>query len=76
MFGWNIAIIYLANMHNAIVATLKGHFNLAQVMVDYQWLLFFPSIYIFAIWDSYNDCLEMNTVFDEVAGVFYTPSTC
>jgi len=60
---WMVAIIHLSNVSNSIIATFVGDFDLAHKSVDYQWLLFFPSIYTFAIWDSYNDAVEMNLLF-------------
>lgn len=64
LLGWNVSIICFANMHNAIVTTFKGNFELAHSLVDYQWLLFYPSIYVFAIWDSYYSCVQLNKLFD------------
>lgn len=65
LLGWAVAIIYFAHMNDAIIATLNGQFNLAKEIVDYQWLLFFPSIYLFAMWDAYVDAVEMNKLFAE-----------
>lgn len=65
LLGWTVAIIYFANLSDAIVYTLLGNFDQARQIIDYQWVLFFPSVYIFAIWDSYNDAAEMNKLFDE-----------
>lgn len=28
----------------------------AQEVIDYQWLLFYPCVYVFAIFDAYHDC--------------------
>ncbi|WP_238442469.1 hypothetical protein [Desulfofalx alkaliphila] len=62
---WTIVIIYFSNMNNAIVATFTGNFARAKEIVDYQWLMFFPSIYFYAMWDSYNDAVQHNKLFNE-----------
>lgn len=63
--GWFVAIIFQSHIYKAIIETFLGHFAMAKQAVDYQWLLFFPSIYVFAIWDSYNDAVETNKLFAE-----------
>nr|WP_315990965.1 hypothetical protein [Desulforamulus aquiferis] len=65
LLGWTVAIIYFANINMAIIHTSFGRFDLAEATVNYQWLLFFPSLYIFAMWDAYNDTVEMNKLFAE-----------
>lgn len=62
---WAVAIIYLAHINDAIILTFTGKFHRVPEIVHYQWLMFFPSIYIFAIWDSYNDTIEMNKLFSD-----------
>jgi hypothetical protein len=32
---------------------------MAIMVVDYQWLMFYPCVYVFAIWDSYHDALVL-----------------
>jgi len=59
LLGWGVAIIFAGNVDHAIVATFRGQFLQAKEIVDYQWLLFFPSIYVFSMWDAYNDCVEI-----------------
>lgn len=65
ILGWAVAIIIFSKINIAIVYTFNGQFDMAREAVDYQWLLFFPSIYIFAMWDAYNDAVEMNKLFAE-----------
>lgn len=65
ILAWAIVIVLFSHINDAIIATFTGRFSEAGKVVDYQWLLFFPSIYMFAIWDSYNDAVEMNSLFAE-----------
>lgn len=62
---WTVAIIAFGNINKAIIATFNGQFEKATEIVNYQWLMFFPSIYLFAMWDAYNDAVENNKLFDE-----------
>lgn len=65
LLSWTVAIIYFAHINQAIIYTFLGQYGKARVAVDYQWLLFFPSLYLFGMWDAYNDTVEMNKLFAE-----------
>ena len=65
LMAWSIAIIYFAQLNGAIIATFNGQFDHAKKIINYQWLLFFPSVYFFAMWDAYNDSVEKNKLFVE-----------
>lgn len=65
LLAWAVAVISLGNINQAIAATFNGDFRRAKEIIDYQWALYFPSIYLFAIWDSYNDSVELNKLFSE-----------
>lgn len=66
ILGWAVAIVYFSRINDAIIATFTGQFTKVDEIIDYQWLLFFPSIYLFSMWDSYNDSVEVNKLFSEV----------
>ncbi|MFZ5644011.1 MAG: hypothetical protein ACOY46_10505 [Bacillota bacterium] len=74
ILSWTVAIIYFSHVNNAIIATFTGNFSRAAEMVHYQWLMFFPSIYLFSIWDSYGDSVEMNKIFVEEKIYYLTES--
>jgi hypothetical protein len=44
-----------ANMNQAIVSSFHGDIQAAIQITDYQWLLFYPCVYLFAMWDAYKD---------------------
>jgi len=44
-----------ANLNTVIVYSFHGEINKAIQQVDYQWIMFYPCIYMFAIWDAYKD---------------------
>ncbi|WP_332628508.1 hypothetical protein [Halalkalibacter flavus] len=44
-----------ANLNLIIIESFHGNMLKAIDLTDYQWLMFYPCIYIFAIWDAYRD---------------------
>jgi hypothetical protein len=44
-----------SNLNLAIIASFYGDTALAVKQTNYQWLMFYPCIYIFAIWDAYKN---------------------
>ncbi|MBC9783764.1 hypothetical protein H1S01_04460 [Heliobacterium chlorum] len=66
LLSWLAVIVYLSNFPMGIIYTFTGRVQEVNSMLNYEWLLFYPSVYIFGIWDSYNDAVEMNKLFEEV----------
>ncbi|MZP28300.1 hypothetical protein GTO91_00995 [Heliobacterium undosum] len=62
---WLVTIIFFSHFPQAVIYTFTGRFQEISNLVDYHWLMFFPSIYVFGIWDSYNEAVEMNKLFEE-----------
>ena len=60
--AWMISI-RLSHALDAIYFTLYGEFTRAINVVNYQWLLFLPSIYGFSLYDSYITTVEYNKLF-------------
>ena len=44
-----------ANINTIIVSSFVGQTELAVQQANYQWLMFYPCVYIFSIWDAYKD---------------------
>ncbi|MGE5674870.1 MAG: hypothetical protein ACM3XM_13525 [Mycobacterium leprae] len=63
--SWHIAVMVLSRAHTALALTLTGQFEAAKQVVDYQWLLFLPSLVLFNAVNAYNDSQELNNLFDE-----------
>jgi hypothetical protein len=61
---WWILIIYLSSALPAVHFTMLGQFDHARAIADHQWLLNIPSIYFFAMYDSYVNAVESNKLFD------------
>ena len=58
-----IVIAYFSHFLPAIHYTFMGAFAQATAVVDPQWLMFIPSLYGFAIYDSYVNTVEYNRLF-------------
>jgi hypothetical protein len=44
-----------SNLNVVIISSFHGRIAEAIEHTDYQWLMFYPCIYLFAIWDAYRD---------------------
>lgn len=53
--GLEFLINNKANINEAIVLSFNGHIREAVQVTDYQWIMFYPCIYTFAIWDAFRD---------------------
>jgi hypothetical protein len=56
-----------ANINTIIVSSFLGLTELAVQQANYQWLMFYPCVYIFSLWDAFKDGE------DEVAPLLYIP---
>ena len=61
---WTIVVAYLSKMLPALQYSLLGQFDKAKAVVDWQWYLNIPSIYIYAMYDAYVNCVENNKLYD------------
>lgn len=47
-----------ANINTAIVLSFLGQTEQAVMLSNYQWLMFYPCVYLYSIWDAYKDGSE------------------
>lgn len=59
MILW-ISIAVLSGLYQAVQLTAAGSFNEAASVLNPQWLLFLPSIFVFSVYTSYVDAVEIN----------------
>lgn len=52
-----------ANLNEVIVLSFNGNIERAVKQTNYQWLMFYPCIYVFAIWDAYRDSNVQRTLY-------------
>lgn len=50
-----ILINHMARLNTIILLSFKGDITGAITAVNYQWLMFYPCVYMFAIWDAFKD---------------------
>lgn len=60
-----IATVYYSHLLEAIEFSFLGAFSSAANIIDPQWFLFIPSMYGFAIYDSYVNSVEYNKLFEQ-----------
>lgn len=63
-FLWWAVVIYFSNVLQALTFTAIGDFQSAVKVIDMQWLLYIPSIYTFALYDTYAKTVENNRIFE------------
>ena len=62
---WVVVFFYLSHGLEAISLLFLGEIKQATSELDAEWLLFFPSIYGFATFDSYINTVENNKLYDK-----------
>ncbi|WP_413303636.1 hypothetical protein AA0X95_26505 [Bacillus sp. 1P10SD] len=64
ILAWWIFVCYKAIAVRTWLYSFLGDFDRAVAIVDWQWFLFLPSMYAFAIYQAYVSVTENNTLFD------------
>lgn len=59
-----------SNLNEVIVSSFQGDIEKAIVLTNYQWLMFYPCIYMFSIWDAYRDSGGGKTMYSFLPFVF------
>jgi hypothetical protein len=57
---WEVVINMKSHLNIAIVYSLTGRFEMAKNILDKRWLLLYPMIFIYSIWDSYRSTVDLN----------------
>ncbi|MBP1682422.1 MAG: hypothetical protein H6Q35_2761 [Proteobacteria bacterium] len=60
LLSWEFFVNNQAHINTAIILSLTGRFQEATVAVDYRWVLLYIGVYVYAIWDSYSETIELN----------------
>lgn len=47
-----------SNLNMAIFHSFLFDIARAQQVIDFEWLMFYPCMYVFAIFDAYHDCCQ------------------
>lgn len=63
LFVWEVFVNSKAKLNSAIVHSFCGNIELAKETLDTRWMLIYIPVYLFAIWDSYRACVDLNKVY-------------
>jgi hypothetical protein len=44
-----------SNFNEAIISSFQGNIDTSIVQIDYRWLMFYPCLYFFSMWDAVKD---------------------
>ena len=55
LIGLEILINMRSGLNTIIIYSFHGQTLEAINLTNYQWLMFYPCVYLFAIWDAYRD---------------------
>ncbi|HJV46131.1 MAG TPA: hypothetical protein VJ824_10455 [Bacillota bacterium] len=44
-----------SNLNTIIILSFQGEIEESIDQANYQWLMFYPCVYLFAMWDAYRD---------------------
>jgi hypothetical protein len=61
---WTIVFLYYSKALLAVHFLFLGEVSKATAVLDKQWLLFMPSMWGFALYDSYVNTIENNKLYD------------
>lgn len=59
-----------SNLNMAIIESFYGNIEKAIQLTNYQWLMFYPCVYLFAIWDAYRDAGDSKHLYSAIPFVF------
>lgn len=69
-----VALEFIMNMkshfNRAIMFSFLGEIERAEDVVNYQWLMFYPCVYMFSMWDAYRNAMPANEKFSFLPFVF------
>ena len=59
-----------ARFNTAIMYSFLGEIEKAESVLNYQWLLFYPCVYMFSMWDGYRTAMPDNEKYSYLPFVF------
>ncbi|MDQ0245157.1 hypothetical protein J2S09_002733 [Bacillus fengqiuensis] len=68
--GLEILINVQSNFNHIILLSFHGEIRQAIETANYQWLMFYPCLYFFAMWDAYKDSIEQRLPYSYLPFVF------
>jgi hypothetical protein len=68
---WTVVFFYYSHGLEAISLLFLGEIGESTAVLDAEWLLFFPSLYGFSIYDSYVNTVENNKLYEKDQRKYY-----
>ncbi len=68
--GLEFLVNIYANLNQAIVFSFTGRITEAIQATNYQWIMFYPCIYTFSIWDAFCDAGSGNSDYAVLPAAF------
>ena len=59
-----------SNFNQAIMYSFLGETEKAAQIINYQWLMFYPCLYMFAMWDAYKISIKKEEEYSYLPFVF------
>lgn len=59
-----------SNFNMAIMLSFCGNIQEAINVIDFQWILFYPCLYMFAMWDAYKEVMDTDNEYAFLPFVF------
>lgn len=59
-----------SHFNRAIMYSFLGEIEQAEMLVNYQWLMFYPCIYMFSMWDAYRFAMPAEEKYSYLPFVF------
>ncbi|HEX7064313.1 MAG TPA: hypothetical protein VF199_04535 [Bacillales bacterium] len=54
LLGWEAILNLMSHLNRSLFYTFQGKFIHAHDVVNYEWGVFYPSIWAFSMWQAYN----------------------
>ncbi|TYP69548.1 hypothetical protein [Paenibacillus methanolicus] len=73
---WELVVNNQANLNRGIALSFHGRFEEATAQLNQDWVLLYVAVYVYSIWDSYRNAVEINKshVLSEIEDAPVTPS--
>jgi hypothetical protein len=69
-----VALEFIMNVkgrfNQAIMYSFLGKIEQAEAVTNYQWLMFYPCVYMFSIWDAYRTAMPSEEKYSYLPFVF------
>ncbi|MFL6560125.1 MAG: hypothetical protein ACJ8MO_28935, partial [Bacillus sp. (in: firmicutes)] len=64
LIGLEFIVNLNSNLNISLIDSFIGDIHAAHNVIDYRWALFYPSLYGYAIWQSFNSAKANNDKLD------------